>query len=417
MNFSSLRQKTLEYVLTLKHAKAVYIVTVVFALLYHSAFLIVFKNLNVLPMFYFNIGSVTLFLTLTLIFPLTKDCIRPYFFAFLEVVTHQLLADRFLGGNASFHFFILLVGVLPILVFGKHMVAAIVFQIITAFAFIFLEVIAPDIKPIYLIDEKILRLIKITNISLSVFVIILILLLFTIILYTIQSHLEVEVSEKAEEVKIESEKRISLQNHIIISLASLVENRDTDTGEHIQRTSAYVELLSRKAYEHGVYPETITPEFIELIKRAAPMHDIGKIVVMDNVLKKPGKLTPEEFEQMKRHTTEGERIINEVIGVSEDKEFIRMASEVACSHHERWDGKGYPHGLKGEEIPLSARIMAIADVFDALVSPRCYKEPMSQKEAFRIIQEEAGSHFDPILAELFIDSRFETEEVLKKYGN
>lgn len=292
------------------------------------------------------------------------------------------------------------------------MVAAIVFQIITAFAFIFLEVIAPDIKPIYLIDEKILRLIKITNISLSVFVLILILLLFSVILYTIQSHLEVEVSEKAKEAKIENEKRISLQNHIIISL---VENRDTDTGEHIQRTSAYVELLSRKAYEQGVYPETITSEFIELIKRAAPMHDIGKIVVMDNVLKKPGKLTPEEFEQMKRHSTEGGRIINDVIGVSEDREFIKMASEVACSHHERWDGKGYPYGLKEEEIPLSARIMAIADVFDALVSPRCYKKPMSQKEAFRIIQEEAGSHFDPILAKLFIDSRFETEEVLKKY--
>ena len=106
MSFTSLRKKILEYVLTVKHAKAVYIVAVLFALLYHSAFLIVFKNLNVLPMFYFNIGSVTLFLTLTLIFPLTKECIRPYFFAFLEVVTHQLLADRFLGGNASFHFFI-----------------------------------------------------------------------------------------------------------------------------------------------------------------------------------------------------------------------------------------------------------------------------------------------------------------------
>lgn len=348
MSFTSLRKKILEYVLTVKHAKAVYIVAVIFALLYHSAFLIVFKNLNVLPMFYFNIGSVTLFLTLTLIFPLTKECIRPYFFAFLEVVTHQLLADHFLGGNASFHFFILLIGMLPVLVFGKHLVAAIVFQIITAFAFIFLEVIAPDIKPIYLIDEKILRLIKITNISLSVFVLILILLLFSVILYTIQSHLEVEVSEKAKEAKIENEKRISLQNHIIISLASLVENRDTDTGEHIQRTSAYVELLSRKAYEQGVYPETITSEFIELIKRAAPMHDIGKIVVMDNVLKKPGKLTPEEFEQMKRHSTEGGRIINDVIGVSEDREFIKMASEVACSHHERWDGKGYPYGLKEE---------------------------------------------------------------------
>ena len=391
-----MRKKILEYVLTVKHAKAVYIVAVIFALLYHSAFLIVFKNLNVLPMFYFNIGSVTLFLTLTLIFPLTKECIRPYFFAFLEVVTHQLLADRFLGGNASFHFFILLIGMLPILVFGKHLVAAIVFQIITAFAFIFLEVIAPDIKPIYLIDEKILRLIKITNISLSVFVLILILLLFSVILYTIQSHLEVEVSEKAKEAKIENEKRISLQNHIIISLASLVENRDTDTGEHIQRTSAYVELLSRKAYEQGVYPETITSEFIELIKRAAPMHDIGKIGVPDDVINDKGMLTDEQYMKIRMHPVIGSRILQNITE-------IPNIAVGAHWHHERYNGTGYPDGLIGSEIPEIARIIGVADAYDAMTSKRSYRDVMEQAAVRREIASGCGTQFDPYYGRIMLE--------------
>ena len=146
------------------------------------------------------------------------------------------------------------------------------------------------------------------------------------------------------------------------------------------------------------------------------MHDIGKIVVPDSILKKPGRFTPEEFEQMKMHTIEGSRIINDVIGVSDDRDFVEIAADVATYHHERWDGTGYPYNRAGDDIPLSARIMAVADVFDALVSPRCYKDPMTPDMAFSIIEKEAGTHFDPTLAKLFLSMKEEILIILTVFG-
>lgn len=236
--------------------------------------------------------------------------------------------------------------------------------------------------------------------------------------------LESEVDRKSEEIQNQSyelqkqhEKLIALQNNTIISLSNLVENRDSDTGEHVRRTSAYVRLLARKAQSSGFYQDILNDEYIDLLTRAAPMHDIGKIVVSDLILKKPGKLTEEEFEQIKRHTTEGGRIVREVLGDGEDKKYITIATDVATSHHERWDGKGYPYRLSRDEIPLSARIMAVADVFDALVSPRCYKEPFSVSKAFEIIKEESGSHFDPVLAELFTNMQDDVVAVMDRYAD
>lgn len=398
-----------------KHTRVISIITVLFALIYHIVFLFVFRSLAVYPMFYYNFYSVTVFFGLSIIVPRLKSFIIPYTVAFFEVVVHQVLADYYVGSNSAFHYFILLIGLLPVVAFERHYFLSMLFQVLGSAGFVVLECIGSKLLPKYHIPDNYILIIKIINISLTMFVIFCILLIFSFIEQAVQEKLEIKVLEKTEEAEKESEKRLDLQNHIINSLASLVENRDTDTGEHILRTSAYVEILARKAYENGVYPDVIDEKFIDLMKRAAPMHDIGKIVVSDSVLKKPGKLTPEEFDQMKLHTTEGGRIINEVIGVSEDKEFISIASDVANYHHERWDGKGYPYGLRGTEIPVCARIMALADVFDALVSPRCYKEPMPQQEAFKIIKEESGSHFDPILAELFLESKYETERVLHVY--
>lgn len=236
--------------------------------------------------------------------------------------------------------------------------------------------------------------------------------------------LESEVERKSEEIQTQNyelqkqhEKLISIQNNTIISLSNLVENRDSDTGEHVRRTSAYVKLLACYAKASGVYTDILTDEYIELLTRAAPMHDIGKIVVPDSVLKKPGKLTQSEFEQIKMHTTEGGRIIREILGDNEDKKYISIAKDVALCHHERWDGKGYPYNLREEDIPLSARIMAIADVFDALVSPRCYKEPFPVDKAFSIIKEESGSHFDPKLTELFVNLQDDVVAVMDRYAD
>lgn len=215
-------------------------------------------------------------------------------------------------------------------------------------------------------------------------------------------------SEKLEE---RNRKIIEIQNNTIMALANLVENRDSDTGQHIKRTSAYVKLIANKLRENGYYSQILTDQYINHLVKAAPMHDIGKIVVPDNVLKKNGRLTDEEFTQIKRHTTEGSKIVEEILGSSEDREYVIIAKAVALGHHEKWNGKGYPNNQKANSIPLCARIMAVADVFDALVSPRCYKEPFTLDKAFSIIEEETGSQFDPIIARVFIKSRKDVEKI------
>lgn len=226
-------------------------------------------------------------------------------------------------------------------------------------------------------------------------------------------YLEYTNNNLVQELKLKNNKMVEIQNNTILSMANLIESRDGGTGAHVKRTAEYSVLIAKRAKEKGLFTEEITDDFINLINKAAPMHDIGKIVVSDAVLKKPGKLTTEEFEEMKLHTTEGNRIVQEVLSNSEDPDYIYMTSRIAMYHHEKWNGTGYPSGLKENEIPLCARILAIADVFDALVSPRCYKTPMDPEKAFSIIKEDAGKHFDPVLAEVFLEFKNEALEIMK----
>ena len=201
------------------------------------------------------------------------------------------------------------------------------------------------------------------------------------------------------------EKISSMQKRMVSGLANLIETRDMETGEHILRTSDYVKKIAEDARDDGVYEDVLTDHFISLLHTLAPMHDIGKIIVPDSILRKPGKLTPEEFEQMKKHAAVGGDVVKEVLSGVSDEEYISFASDIATYHHERWDGSGYPKGLRGEEIPLCARIMAIADVYDALISERCYKKAFSHEEALRIISEESGAHFDPKLVKVFVEHK------------
>jgi len=203
------------------------------------------------------------------------------------------------------------------------------------------------------------------------------------------------------------EKVAEMQEQMISGLASLIESRDTETGEHVSRTSAYVRLLALNARKDGVYTDQLDDHTLDLLYRLAPMHDIGKIVVSDTILKKPGRLTCEEFEEMKRHASEGVAVVRGVLSGITDEEYLSVAADIVTYHHERWDGSGYPCGLAGEAIPLTARIMAVADVFDALISDRCYKKALPPEEAFAIIREEAGTHFDPLLAKVFLDHKNE----------
>jgi response regulator RpfG family c-di-GMP phosphodiesterase len=199
-----------------------------------------------------------------------------------------------------------------------------------------------------------------------------------------------------------------VQDSIITGIASVVESRDNSTGGHINRTSAVVNIFAHKLLEH---PELgLDDAFLKNVTKAAPMHDLGKVAVDDVILRKPGRFTDEEYAKMKEHSAEGARVLSKVLAEVDDEAFVRIAINIAHFHHERYDGKGYPDGLCGEEIPVEARIMALADVFDALVSKRCYKEAFNYDKAFLIIEEGLGTQFDPVLGKLFIDCRSELEK-------
>lgn len=200
-------------------------------------------------------------------------------------------------------------------------------------------------------------------------------------------------------------RNLHLQKSLISAMADLVENRDENTGGHIQRTSRYVEIIARKLRNDGKFVDILTDKYIEDMVIAAPLHDVGKIHIPDAILNKPGKLDAEEFSTMKTHSAAGGAIISHIESDTGEIEYLKIAKQMAEYHHERMDGKGYPHGLKGDEIPLCARILAVADVFDAVSSKRCYKEAFSLEKSFDIIKEETGSHFDEEVAQAFLDSR------------
>jgi len=201
-----------------------------------------------------------------------------------------------------------------------------------------------------------------------------------------------------------------LQNSIVSVLANMVENRDKGTGGHIERTSAYIKILINEMKKREVYIDEIRGWDVEKMISSARMHDLGKISITDIIMNKPGKLTEDEFDIMKTHVVEGERIIDEIISQTGEGEFLRNAKLFAGFHHERWDGKGYPHGLKGDEIPLQGRIMAIVDVYDAIVSERPYKKAFSPEEAVEIIMQNSGAHYDPKIAEVF----YEVKDLFKE---
>lgn len=229
--------------------------------------------------------------------------------------------------------------------------------------------------------------------------------------------LEKKLEEKTRELIEHNKRIIKIQDGTISGLANLIESRDNETGGHILRTSRYVEMLAKKCQKEGYCLDTLTDEYIDLLVRAAPMHDIGKISVSDLILKKNGKLTPEEFDIMKAHAAEGGRIIRDVMSNIENTDYVNMAAQVAEGHHEQWNGGGYPRGLSGEDIPICARIMAIADVFDALISKRCYKEAFSLDKSFRIISESAGTHFDPTLTKMFLEMKDEISKAAEELSD
>ena len=199
----------------------------------------------------------------------------------------------------------------------------------------------------------------------------------------------------AAKVRTEMESRNATQSHVIEDLAAMIESRDTGNDEHVGRTKKYVGRLTRAMQNDPAFRDEITDHLIDEIENAAPLHDVGKIAISDTILLKPGKLTKEEFEIVKTHTTKGSEMIRRIFSNLDDPHFLEIAEEIALSHHEKWNGTGYPEGLSGTDIPLPARIMAVADVYDALISERVYKKAMDPKDALQVLYSESGEHFDP----------------------
>jgi putative two-component system response regulator len=220
-----------------------------------------------------------------------------------------------------------------------------------------------------------------------------------VLLKRIETHIEMDrvIKESLQNVR-------ETHNATINVIANMVESRDKVTGGHIDRTQKYLSILVNELIRSGVYADEVSGWNLDILIPSAQLHDVGKIVISDMVLNKPGKLTDDEFALIKSHCAEGELVIDRIIKKTREDSFLIHAKRFAVSHHEKWNGTGYPKGLSGEAIPLESRLMAIADVYDALVSERPYKKPFTHEEAMEIIKKDSGTHFDPKIVEAFLNA-------------
>lgn len=227
-----------------------------------------------------------------------------------------------------------------------------------------------------------------------------------------------ELTEKNEELRRRNSEISAIQDATIMAFCSLAETRDNETGNHIKRTQHYVRALARHLQDHPRFAHELNDDSIELLYKSAPLHDIGKVGIPDQILLKPGKLTADEFEVMKAHTTLGRDVILQAErSLGGSVSFLRYAREIACYHQEWWDGSGYPEGLSGEAIPISARLMAVADVYDALISRRVYKPPFPHEEAVKMMKSERGVHFDPDVFDAFLVLERVFQDIAHRYGD
>jgi len=232
------------------------------------------------------------------------------------------------------------------------------------------------------------------------------------------AHLEMLVQRRTRDLEARTLELQRNQDLTIVALGSIAETRDNETGNHIYRTSAYVEAMARCLATRAHWQGRMSTAEWEMIWKSAPLHDIGKVGIPDHILMKPGRLTAEEFEVMKRHAVLGRDAIRSAeTRVNTKDSFLRVASDIAFGHHERWDGSGYPRGIGGDDIPLAARLMALADVYDALISRRVYKPAIPHRTAVDMIREGRGSHFDPEVADIFLELTDEFDEIATRFAD
>ncbi len=380
-----------------------YILLFIFNLIYllgHIIFCVEFIILGIPEMIILNIASIIWFIfnAYRMIAHEMDHYTQAEILMMVEIIIHQLIAFYFIGNSCGFQFVLLSCSCTLFTLYKNRRSkrSYLIKSFIMIFLFIVIECFGRYYTPVYFIDPDISNIWK-ASVIFYAFVVISVCTLF--------SYINVSKSMddfKAEVIK-QNKKILDMQIHVITSFANVIGSRDGSTGEHTKRTGIYMEKILNGLRKYKQYSDIMTDEYIHYLKLAAPLHDIGKIKVPDSVLQKPGKLTTEEIAEVQKHTLYGGHIIKEAMEDLEDPVFVKIAYNVAAFHHERWDGSGYPLGLKGEKIPLEARIMAFADVFDALTSKRCYKEGLSDRETFRIIEEEMGRQFDPKLGKIVLE--------------
>ena len=368
----------------------------------HFMYLAVFLYLNALEMALYNIFSVLFFLSLTLF--LRTGRLRNYtvtdFLITAEFCLHQMLAVYFTGLELGFQFILLSLSV-PFLAYAYYYSYSVhtrvralvgILLYLACYAAIHFELITPK----YHYEGIVPFLMTMFNVC-AVFLMINneVVQVFVEIEKTLKSYHDKELSD--------SLRLAEIQRKVINNIASIIEDRDSDTGLHTARTATLVGQICHELARNPKYAQELTERRIDHIVHSASLHDIGKIKIPDAILNKPGKLTPEEFETVKLHTIYGGEIIRRVFHDIEDPEYERVAYDIVMYHHEHWDGQGgYPHGLKGDEIPLAARIMAVADVYDALISRRVYKDAFDKDYSLDIIRKDSGKQFDPDVVSAFL---------------
>ena len=239
---------------------------------------------------------------------------------------------------------------------------------------------------------------------------------FFIIYINVNQQIKTKLHKTEKELKVIDNKKTDLLSNTIYNLANLIEFNEMGS-QHVKRVTLYSRALANACKKNGLYENIIDENFIRNIEKTSSVHDIGNSSIPRPILSKPSKVTPEEFEIIKNHTLVGSDIVNQILAIGHERDFIKMATDICKYHHERWDGKGYPEKLKGKEIPLCARIVSLADAFDALVTTRCYKKTVSVDEAFRVIDNESGKQFDPELVMEFLKLKKQVKAILNTYSD
>lgn len=379
-------------------------------LLLHTAYLIIFSMQFIYIMVLFDSICVLLYATFVILLKHFKGSWLPCtLVTIFELFLHQICSIVLFGLRPGFQY--LMIPLVFVTAFirkdGKlfHYIRIGIISL-ASLIFICMLIFFNGYMPHYILPDIVTCILLIINCSISFIVP----AIYTSQIYysvdTRRSELDASVTEKVNKIE-------TMQSQIIISFAEIIEARDGSTGKHVKRTSEYVSALISELKRHGDYDDILDDRYMHDIMMSAPLHDIGKITIPDAILCKPGRLTQSEFEIIKNHTINGKELIEKSMSDIEDEEFLKVAKSVALYHHECWDGSGYPYGIEGEQIPLCARIMTIADYFDALVAKRSYKAALPASVVFDDIEKLRGKKFDPVVADAFLRIRDQIELIAK----